>query len=52
MQFFDSSFENGVVEILFLIGGAFAVTKANLVISQLCGAQAGGREFAQMIYNV
>ena len=51
MQFFDSSFENGVVEILFLIGGAFAVTKANLVISQLCGAQAGGREFAQMIYN-
>lgn len=51
MQFFDSSFENGIVDILFLIGGAFAVTKANLVISQLCGAQAGGREFAQMIYN-
>ena len=38
--------------ILFLIGGAFAVTKANLVISQLTGSQAGGRELAQMIYNL
>lgn len=51
MQFFDNNFENSLVHILFLIGGAFAITKANLVISQLCGAQAGGREFAQMIYN-
>lgn len=51
MTFFESDFENGLVYVLFLIGGAFAVTKANLVISQLCGAQAGGREFAQMIYN-
>ncbi len=51
MQFFASNFKNSLVEFLFIIGGAFAVTKANLVISQLCGAQAGGREFAQMIYN-
>lgn len=51
MQFFDNSFQNSLVDFLFIIGGAFAVTKANLVISQLCGAQAGGREFAQMIYN-
>lgn len=51
MQFFESSFQNSLVDFLFIIGGAFAVTKANLVISQLCGAQAGGREFAQMIYN-
>lgn len=51
MTFFDNSFENGVVYVLFMIGGAFAITKANLVISQLCGSQAGGREFAQMIYN-
>lgn len=51
MQFFESDFENSLVDFLFIIGGAFAVTKANLVISQLCGAQAGGREFAQMIYN-
>lgn len=51
MTFFNNRFENGIVYILFLIGGAFAITKANLVISQLCGSQAGGREFAQMIYN-
>ncbi len=51
MTFFDNSFENGIVYVLFMIGGAFAITKANLVISQLCGSQAGGREFAQMIYN-
>lgn len=51
MTFFDNNFENGVVYVLFMIGGAFAITKANLVISQLCGSQAGGREFAQMIYN-
>ena len=47
MQFFESNFENSVVHILFLIGGAFAVTKANLVIAQLTGSQAGGRELAQ-----
>ena len=52
MQFFESNFENSVVHILFLIGGAFAVTKANLVIAQLTGSQAGGRELAQMIYNM
>lgn len=51
MTFFNNRFENGIVYILFLIGGAFAITKANLIISQLCGSQAGGREFAQMIYN-
>lgn len=51
MTFFNNRFENGIVYILFFIGGAFAITKANLVISQLCGAQASGREFAQMIYN-
>lgn len=51
MTFFDNGFQNGLVYFLFMIGGAFAITKANLVISQLCGSQAGGREFAQMIYN-
>lgn len=51
MTFFDNTFQNGIVYVLFLIGGAFATTKANLVISQLTGSQAGGREFAQMIYN-
>jgi hypothetical protein len=52
MTFFESGFKNGVVYVLFLIGGAFAVTKANLVIAQLTGAQSGGRELAQMIYNI
>lgn len=51
MTFFDNGFQNGLVYLLFMIGGAFAITKANLVISQLCGSQAGSREFAQMIYN-
>lgn len=52
IQFFENSFQNGVVHILFLIGGSFAVTKASRVISQLCGAQQTGGELAQMIYNI
>ena len=52
IKFFDNSFQNGVVYILFLIGGSFAVTKASRVISQLTGAPATGGEMAQMIYNI
>ncbi len=52
IQFFENGFQNGVVYILFLIGGSFAVTKASRVISQLCGAQQTGGELAQMIYNI
>ena len=52
IRFFENNFQNGVVYILFLIGGSFAVTKASRVISQLCGAQAAGGELAQMIYNI
>lgn len=52
IKFFDKSFQNGVVYILFLIGGSFAVTKASRVISQLTGAPATGGEMAQMIYNI
>lgn len=52
IRFFSNDFQNGVVYILFLIGGSFAVTKASRVISQLCGAQATGGELAQMIYNI
>lgn len=52
IKFFDSNFNNGVVYILFLIGGSFAVTKASRVISQLCGSSATGGEMAQMIYNI
>ena len=52
IKFFDNGFYNGIVYILFLIGGAFAVTKANDIIARLCGASAGGNELASMIYNV
>lgn len=52
IKFFNNSFQNGVVYILFLIGGSFAVTKASRVISQLTGAPATGGEMAQMIYNI
>jgi len=52
VRFFDSDFENGVVYILFLIGGSFAVSKANDIIARLCGAESGRNEFASMVYNV
>lgn len=52
INFFDNNFQNGVVYILFLIGGSFAVTKASRVISQLTGASSNGGEMAQMIYNI
>ncbi len=50
--FFDNAFKNGIVKILFLIGGAFAVTKANLVIAQLTGNQAGQNETQQLFRNM
>ena len=52
ITFFDNAFKNGIVKILFLIGGAFAVTKANLVIAQLTGNQAGQNETQQFIRNM
>ncbi len=52
IQFFDDGFQNGIVYILFLIGGSFAVTKTNDVIARLCGSSQGGNELASMIYNV
>jgi len=50
--FFADPFKNGIVKILFLIGGAFAVTKANLVIAQLTGNQAGSNETQQLMRNM
>lgn len=50
--FFTDAFKNGIVKILFLIGGAFAVTKANLVIAQLTGNNAGVNETQQMFRNM
>lgn len=52
MRFFSSDFKNGIVYILFLLGGSFAVSKANDVIARLCGADAGRNEMASMIYNI
>ena len=50
--FFSNAFKDGIIKILFLIGGAFAVTKSNLVIAQLTGNQAGGNETQQMFANM
>ncbi len=52
ITFFADSFKNGIVKIIFLIGGAFAVTKANLVIAQLTGNSAGQNETQQLIRNM
>ncbi len=52
ITFFADAFKNGIVKILFLIGGAFAVTKSNLVIAQLTGGTAGQNETQQLISNM
>jgi len=52
ITFFGNGFQNGLVRLLFIIGGAFAVTKANLVISQLTGGGAGNQEAQQMMANM
>lgn len=52
IEFFTDGFRNGIVKILFLIGGAFAVTKANLVIAQLTGNSAGQNETQQLFRNI
>ena len=52
ITFFADTFKNQIVQILFLIGGAFAVTKGNLVISQLTGSTAGNNETQQLIRNI
>lgn len=52
INFFDNNFYNGIVYILFLIGGSFAVSKASKVVAQLCGSEPQGGELAQMFYNI
>lgn len=52
IAFFGNAFKNGIVKILFLIGGAFAVTKANIVIANLVGSHAGGSETRELIANM
>ena len=52
ISFFDNAFKNGIVQLLFILGGAFAITKANMVISQLTGSNAGAQEAQQMLGNI
>jgi len=52
ITFFENSFKNGIVQILFLIGGAFAVTKANIVVANLTGSSAGSSETRELIANM
>ena len=52
IMFFNDAFKDGIVKILFLIGGAFAVTKSNLVIAQLTGNTAGQNETQQLMRNM
>lgn len=52
IRFFESDFQNGIVYILFLLGGSFSVAKANDLIARLCGADASRNDLASMIYNV
>lgn len=52
IMFFDNAFKNGIVKILFLIGGAFSVTKANIVIANLTGSHSGGSETRELIANM
>lgn len=52
IDFFGDKFHNGIVYILFLIGGSFAVTKAARLIGQLTGGDQGGRDLVSVIYSV
>ncbi len=52
ITFFGNAFKDGVVQLLFVLGGAFAITKANMVISQLTGSNAGAQEAQQMLGNI
>lgn len=52
ISFFGNAFKDGVVQLLFVLGGAFAITKANMVIAQLTGSNAGAQEAQQMLGNI
>lgn len=52
ITFFGDAFKDGIVQLLFVIGGAFSITKANMIIAQLTGSNAGMQEMQQMMSNV
>lgn len=52
IAFFNDAFKDGIVKILFVIGGAYAVTKANIVVAQLIGDRSSQNETQQLIANI
>lgn len=52
IAFFGDTFKDGVIQLLFILGGAFSITKANMIIAQLTGTNAGMQEMQQMMSNV
>ena len=52
ITFFGNAFKDGIVQLLLVIGGAFSITKANMIIAQLTGSNAGMQEMQQMMSNV
>jgi hypothetical protein len=52
IQFYNDGFSNGLIGLLFVIGGAFAVTKAYMVIAQLTGSNAGAQEAQQTMAGI
>jgi hypothetical protein len=52
IRFYDDDFSNGLIGLLFVIGGAFAVTKAYMVIAQLTGSNAGAQEAQQTMAGI
>jgi hypothetical protein len=52
IRFYDDGFSNGLIGLLFVIGGAFAVTKAYMVIAQLTGNNAGAQEAQQTMAGI
>lgn len=52
ISFFGDTFKDGIIQLLFILGGAFSITKANMIIAQLTGTNAGMQEMQQMMSNV
>ena len=52
ITFFDNSFKDGIIHLLFIIGGSYAVTKANVVVAQLVGDETGHHETEQLFANL
>ncbi len=49
---FNDPFKDGLTKVLFMIGGTFAVTKANILIASLAGKSAARGEMFDVISNM